>query len=283
MVFLPHFANPVLCFSLLGLGLALGGLSGLLGIGGGLLLLPALLYGLPLLTHQPPYPFVVVTVLAAWQGLLGTLFGLVVHSKRGNWHPQAVKLALPGALLGAYGGAWLTGCFSERALTATMAVILAWTLGRTLWQLNQQRQKLKSHPDVSLLQAMVERPALGPWAQVILLFASWLIGSVAGVLGIGGAILLLPVLTDVLKLPLRQAIGSSSYVVAAICLASVVGKGLGGVGLPPHSLWLLSGACAGGLIGARFQPFFSDGGLKRVYLALVGVALLKTLSTFLPH
>jgi len=65
------------------------------------------------------------------------------------------------------------------------------------------------------------------------------IGFISGLLGIGGGILMVPVMVVVLKFPIRHAVGTSTPIIlltAAGGLLSYIINGLGVAGLPPYSL-----------------------------------------------
>jgi uncharacterized membrane protein YfcA len=78
-----------------------------------------------------------------------------------------------------------------------------------------------------------------------------LIGGMAGLVGAGGAFLLMPVLTGLLRIPLRVAIGTSLAITTISAFMGFVGK-LVTAQIP---LWpalvVLSGALVGAWVGAR--------------------------------
>ena len=84
------------------LGLIAGALAGLLGIGGGVILVPAMVFLLAVDQHTAQGVSLVVIVPTA-------IVGALTHSRRGNVLPQlAVSLGL-AAVIGALLGSWVSG------------------------------------------------------------------------------------------------------------------------------------------------------------------------------
>jgi hypothetical protein len=104
-----------------GIGFIVGFLSGLLGIGGGFLLLPALLYVVGVSTR-----FAVGTSLM--QTFAISVFGASSHFFSGNVDPILVLLLLAGSLAGAQAGAAMTArinCASIRKYFGVIVLIAA--------------------------------------------------------------------------------------------------------------------------------------------------------------
>ncbi len=87
---------------LLGIGLAAGVLSGMFGIGGGIIIIPALLYILKLKPVQA-----IATSLAALIPPVG-LLGAYEYYRKGDIHLQAAALIAAGIFVGAFFGAKIT-------------------------------------------------------------------------------------------------------------------------------------------------------------------------------
>jgi uncharacterized membrane protein YfcA len=110
------------------LGLAMGFLSGLLGIGGGVALMPVLLYG-----------FGMRVKMAAGTGVLVLLVTCVVgtfaHALAGHVHLGMATMLLVGSTLGAQVGATLTARLSGQTLRGYFAYLVLATVGAVLWGL----------------------------------------------------------------------------------------------------------------------------------------------------
>jgi len=87
--------------------------------------------------------------------------------------------------------------------------------------------------------------------------ASFLAGNVSGLLGVGGGIIKVPIMTLVMGIPLRAAIGTSNFMIGITAATSAVIYYQHGYVDPsiaiPTALGVLIGAQAGTRIGSRVQ------------------------------
>ncbi len=213
------------------LGLAAGLLAGLLGIGGGLLIVPALALSLPLLGMLPPQealPTAVATSLASI--LITAPASAAAHARRGAVAWPAVFALAPGLALGAAAAGAAGGSLPVRAL----ALIVAGFFAYAAWRLGRERA-----------------------ARAIGLASGWLlpaglgIGALSAMVGIGGGTLVVPLLLR-LGLGIHRAIGTA----AACGLAIAVGGTLGwGVGARGEAVLWWEGALLIGLSSALAAPF----------------------------
>src|SRR5262245_993088 len=100
-IYLPIAEMSANLFLLLGVGGAVGFLSGILGVGGGFLLTPLLiLIGIP-----PP----VAVGTQAPQILASSFSGMLAHMRRGNVDVRMGAVLVVGGLVGSVLGVWLFG------------------------------------------------------------------------------------------------------------------------------------------------------------------------------
>ncbi|MEB3206378.1 MAG: sulfite exporter TauE/SafE family protein, partial [Vampirovibrionales bacterium] len=229
------------------LGLAVGLLSGLLGIGGGMILIPALM-----VCFSRQYTLAQLTGFAALQTLAAGLSGSFVHWRAGNlsW-PFVLWIAL-FAIPGAYLGGWLTAWIPEIGLLVMLIMMQGLNL-ILFW-----RRK----PDTTLALADAPFWPIVPSVQKWLAPSSFIIGVIAGLFGIGGAVFMVPLLHDRLHVCLRKAIGIGSGLVLMTAVATVTSKIQSGqVALMPALMLAFSGLL-GAWIGARLSRVASAGLLK---------------------
>jgi uncharacterized membrane protein YfcA len=100
------------------IGLAAGILSGLFGIGGGILIVPSLV-----LFAKLPIKTATGTSLGALLLPVG-LLGALAYYKAGHVDVRAAALIVPGLFFGAYGGAKLNGMVSASVVQRLFAVFL---------------------------------------------------------------------------------------------------------------------------------------------------------------
>jgi uncharacterized membrane protein YfcA len=229
--------------AILGL-LAAGGLAGVLsalfGIGGGIVLVPVLHYLLG-------FGWVEATQLSLVAIMVQSPTGVWQHARRGavDW-----KVALPLALAG------LVGVFLGAALQPHLATAWLKVLFAALMLLAALRLALpKAH-----LEPSAAARRLGPVGLSALgLFA----GVIAKLLGIGGGLVTVPVLT-LTGLPVHLAVGSSLVPVftnAAVASSQAFAQGLDWLPAVPLAL----GALAGVPFGARMAHAMKEQGLRRVF------------------
>jgi len=100
------------------IGLAVGVLSGIIGIGGGILIIPILVYGFHMSQHKAQG-----TSLGALLAPIG-LLAFIEYYKAGNVDVRAALLIAFGFLVGGYfGGRWAQ-FFTEATLRRSFAVML---------------------------------------------------------------------------------------------------------------------------------------------------------------
>lgn len=226
------------------LGTAIGLLLGLLGGGGSILTVPALVY----LVGQPPQ-IAVTTSLA----IVGTnsAVGAVFHSKQGtlNWN---VALLFGGVGMGmAYLSAGLSESLSQTTLliafASLMLVVGLLMLFRAPPQ-NQQDEEIR-------------------WSAVI---ASGIgVGILTGFLGVGGGFLIVPALVMLLGLPIQQAVGTSLVIIAMNSIAGLVGH-LGQDALDIQLTLIFVAAGVGGtFLGAKFGKHLQGNRLRQSFAIFV--------------
>jgi len=201
------------------LGAVVGFFAGLLGIGGGLIIVPVLIYLLPLLgiSAELAFPMALATSLASI--IFTSSSAALAHHKNGNipW-PIAKKLVITVAI-GAILGAVIAGMLSLKALTvifASAVLILAIYM---------------------FLSIKVERTAALPTNWVLQLIGLFT-GVLASLMGIAGGAILVPILMYY-SLSIRQAIGvatASGIVVALFGALGYVVIGFGQNDLPSWSI-----------------------------------------------
>jgi uncharacterized membrane protein YfcA len=124
---LPRVSALVIAY----VGLFVGFFSGLLGIGGGIVLIPIILYGFGFPFHHASGTGVTVTLL---MGVVGTL----VHSLAGHVHLGLAMLLLVGSGISAQLGAIATSRLSARTLRKGLVALIALTMTMIVWDLRRK-------------------------------------------------------------------------------------------------------------------------------------------------
>ncbi|WP_289118146.1 sulfite exporter TauE/SafE family protein [Idiomarina sp.] len=211
----------------LGGGTVAGLLAGMLGIGGGLVIVPLLIYLLPIIGVPPELvvPSAIATSLATV--CMTTASASRSHAKHGLMEKFWLVRVLPGLSIGAMTGAYLVTVIDPDWLKRIFSIVLIALAARMVLP-----QKT-GEPMTSVSKRLV---ALG----------SYIIGTISGLVGIGGGALTVPFLTK-MRLPVRQAIAISSLGSFIIGCSSVVmfiangwlsGKATGAFGLIHIPAWI---------------------------------------------
>lgn len=262
---------------LLVVGAAAGTLAGLLGVGGGIVIVPVLYWlteiGLLQVGPDVAMHFAVATSLATI--IPTSISSARAHHKKGSIDLELFRAWAPWMVLGALIGGGLATQFEASVLSGIFGVI---ALIVVLNMLNPKPFTLAASPPAGF----VTRAAIaGP------------IGAFSAMMGIGGGTLSVPALT-LLSFPVHRAVGTAALFGLMIAVPGVLGYALAGqdiAGLLPYSLGYINIPAAIIISAATF--FFAPAGVKiahklnapRLRLAFaifLGISAVKMLSkTFL--
>jgi hypothetical protein len=233
-------------------GFVAGAVSGAFGVGGAILTTPATQVVLgqpPLVAVGTPLPAVLPTALS----------GMQAYRRAGQLDFRAVRwAALPGAA-GAAAGAALTGVIDAHILLLATAALIAWQAIRV------GRGAGARDPDQP--EARPSRGALAATGVVA--------GLASGLLGIGGGVVLVPVMTGVLHMPLKRVLGTSLVIIAVMVVpGTIVHAALGHINWAV-CLWLSIGSIPGAIVGSRWTVRVKERTLRlavAVLLSAVSIA-----------
>lgn len=243
-----------------GLGAISGFLSGLLGIGGGIIMAPLLLYTPPFfgLEHLSMKCVAGLTII---QGLISCLSGAVIHKKM-HFVSNQLSFVMGSAIFifAAIGGAG-SKFISNDSLLFIFACLSMSAAFCMLLPIPHDSEK----PDVTLLKFNYFR-ALTTASGV---------GFFGGLVGQGGSFILIPLMTTYVKIPTRIAIGSNLAIVLLSSFAGFIGKSLTGqiewLLAIPIVLTVVPAAALGGLISCRVSTTC----LRRLLAGLIAAASLR--------
>lgn len=219
-----------------------GTLSGLFGVGGGIVMTPGLqvlLGARPIVALATPLAVIVPTALA----------GMLTYRKAGEVDMRAAGWMIATGLFGAVAGATLTEVVPTHLLLVVTAVLLGWQSIGILR--GTRRQAAAAGRDASA----ANYAAVGLAA-----------GLVSGLLGIGGGIVMVPLLAGWLGMPLKRALGTSLAAIVALAVpGTLVHAGLGNIDWP-----LAAAVAVGAVPGARLGATLALGTRERTLRLLVG-------------
>ncbi len=199
---------------LLALGTVVGFLAGLLGIGGGMMMVPAMTL---ILTQRGVESGLAVKMAIATS--MATILFTSLSSVRAHHQLGAVRWPIARAMApGIVVGGLLAGAGAFAVLKGQgLALLFAAFIGYTALQMMLDK---KPRPG---------RALPGPWGQAGVGAG---VGFISGLLGAGGAFLSVPFMTWC-NVPPRHAVGTSAALGFPIALASTAGYLIAGRGLAP--------------------------------------------------
>jgi uncharacterized membrane protein YfcA len=244
----------VLIEAILGIlsGFVAGVMGGAFGVGGAIITTPAvqvLLGAKPIVAVGTPLPVILPT----------TLSGMQAYRKAGQIDHRAVRWAAPPGAVGAAAGAYLTKFVDARILLLVTAGLIGWQAIR-----------------VGSGKSVVEVPGqpVRPSARAFFLMGL-VAGFFSGLLGIGGGVIMVPIMAGMLKMPLKRALGTSLVVIAFMVIPGTVVHALLRHIDWPIFLWLTLGVIPGAGVGSRWTIRTQERTLRTVvgtFLLLVSVA-----------
>lgn len=244
-----------LALLVLALGLLGGIASGVLGVGGGIVMAPALLYVPPLL-GAGAFSVKEVTGLTIAQGLLACLSGTLGHGRRGCVSRKLVLTMGPAVLAGALAGAALSSLVAGRVLMLLLAT-LAGAAAALMWL---------RRPDAEEEGGSLNAPLAALLALSV--------GFLGGMVGQGGSFLLVPLMLHVLKVPTRVAIGSNLALVLLSSAAGLAGK-LATAQVPLLAAGMLGiGTVPGAQVGSFLSHRVPARALRTALGVVVGISAL---------
>lgn len=240
------------------LGLVTGLVSGLLGIGGGILMAPLLLYVPPLLGFEL-LEMRTVAGLTIVQGLAASVSGAIGH-RRYRSNRLATYMGVSIFIAALIGGASAKLVPNEvlMAIFGSLAGIAALLMLRPV--------RLESEQPVVADLVFSRRRAVA---------SAVFVGLLGGMVGQGGAFILIPLMTAFIHVPTRIALGSNLMIVLLSTIAAFIGKAVTG-----QIEWLLALALALAVVpatqlGSRWSHGVPVAKLRRWLTVIIALAAVR--------
>ena len=210
---------PLLAIAI-GAGIFGGILAGLLGVGGGIVIVPALYLALSSAGMEPAVTMQVAVGTSLATIVFTSLSSGYGHYRRGAIDMDLLRLWAPSLLVGVIAGALLGGYVSGYILIAVFAIVAALVAIDMIFRRTKEGPEPKSF-------------SKGVWAGL-----GTITGALSAMMGIGGGTIGVPLL-NFLGYDIRRAVGTSAAIGFVIGLPGAIVyalAGLGVEGLPPFSV-----------------------------------------------
>lgn len=251
------------------LGVFVGTLAGLLGIGGGLIIVPVLLFLLPLYLHidiSLAVPMAIASSLASI--ILTGLSSTLAHYKLGNLSHRIALWCSLGVLAGAALGSQIVVTIAAQKVTAIFAILVLVIAAQLVFG-----------------KAVQSKQDIAPWILIVIGFVT---GTVSAFMGIGGGAILVPALiwfrVDI-KIAIGCAafcglviglIGTTSFIVNGFAMQSLPDGALGFVYLPATAGIVITSVFTARL-GAKISHRLNTRVLKQIFAGFLVIVSLRML------
>lgn len=255
-----------------------GGLIGsTLGIGGGIFIVPMLTVLASLPIH--------VAIASSLVSIVATsTTAAATYVKSGFANIRLGILLEAATLVGAIGCAFLAAYLSSRVLGILFAALLFFVgsdmmVGRLGMQeevLSEEGTKAPSNASSRIsLHGSYYDPSLnrvvsyGVTRLPYGLGAGLLAGGLSGLLGIGGGVIQVPAMNRLMQMPIKAAIGTSSFIMGITALGGVLVYCLNGYVYPVTVAPVVIGAFLGAQLGSRLAPKAKGIVLRRLFAVII--------------
>jgi uncharacterized membrane protein YfcA len=219
-LYLPIAELSVNIFIILGMGAAVGFLSGMFGVGGGFLITPLLIF-----YNIPP---AIAVATGANQVIASSISGAITHFRRGSLDLRLGTVLLVGGLLGATGGIWIFQILRrigqlDLIISLLYVVLLTSVGGLMMWEsLNAMRRARLNQ------QVTVNRGGQHGWVHrlpfkmrfkkskiylsvIPIIGLGFGVGVLTSIMGVGGGFIMVPAMIYLLRIPTNVVVGTSLF------------------------------------------------------------------------
>jgi uncharacterized membrane protein YfcA len=200
------------------IGIVVGAFGTLIGAAGGFLLVPILLFLYP---HEPPATITSITLTVAF---FNSLSGSIAYGRlrRIDYHSGLLFLlaSIPGAVIGASITTFLSRGIFQIIFGATLLLVAAYLL-----VCPQTKYRVDSFPPrYAARQIIDKRGNVFHYSFNLVqgMAIAFGVGLMSGLLGIGGGIIHVPALTQLLTFPTHIATATSHFMLVFTTLTAVV-------------------------------------------------------------
>jgi len=242
------------------LGALVGVSLGMLGAGGSILAVPALILFVGLTPHEATSTSLIVVGITAAAAALG-------HRRRGTIDVRVALRFAAAGVIGSLMGSFASAGTSERALALAFAGVMV-VAAAAMWP--------RTRDGATATADQPHKAPTHPLRRTIT--AGMVVGLLTGFFGIGGGFLAVPALTYALGMDITTAIGTSLVVIAINAAVALAPRLAGGTIEVSITAYFVVGGLLGGFLGTRWAHTIAPRRLKQIFACVVFVTAVALFS-----
>jgi len=250
------------------IGFFAGIIGGLLGVGGSIIVIPAMIIYLRGTAGFTGSDYHLIFAVAMISNFFVSMASVVFHGKANAIVKPAVKWLIPSAVVFTLIGVWvsnkpLLAGDNGKYLAITLGFFLFYVAGYNFWRLKKENHEKALPPEKINIPGSI--------------YSGSIMGLVAGALGIGGGTICVPMQQFLLKMPLKNAIANSAATIVPLAFFGAIYKNATlfdkhGVTLASALLLAVSivpTAVVGSFLGAKLVHLMSPVTLRIIFICFM--------------
>jgi uncharacterized protein len=230
-IYLPIAELSVNIFIILGMGAAVGFLSGMFGVGGGFLITPLLIF-----YNVPP---AIAVATGANQVVASSISGAITHFRRGSLDFKLGGVLLAGGLAGATLGIWIFQALKKLGqldlIISILYVLLLTTVGAMMmWESVNAIRRARNNETLTVNRSgqhnWVHRLPFKMRFKKSKIYLSVIpvaalgfgVGILTAVMGVGGGFIMVPAMIYLLRIPTSVVVGTSLFQIIFVSTYSTI-------------------------------------------------------------
>lgn len=239
----------------------LGGfMSGLLGLGGAVVLIPLMLT-IPPILGVGDLSMKTVSGLSMIQVLFSSLSGLIIHKKNKFIHFESLLFIGIPMGISAFWGSYVSKYVNNLFLMYVFVILV--TVAFFMLALDKKFKKT----DTILNEIRINKP--------LSIFAGFITGMFSGMIGVGGGFVLIPFMAYILKIPFKATIGTSLGIIFIGAIAGSIGKIISFQVDFALVLPVIIGSLLAAQFGARVNKKTPPDRLRHILMAVVILSIIQ--------
>lgn len=232
-----------------------GFISGLVGIGGAIIIYPAILLLPPLFGAHAYSPYI-ASGLTSSQVFFSTLSGSLKARKKAEFSSQLIIYMGGGMIIGSMLGAFLANLFDTTFVNITYIIIASLAL-------------------ILMFIKVESRSGEPAFNKPLLVIIGLFVGIISGIVGAGGAFIIIPILLVLFKLPMNTVVANSIVIAFISSIGAFIIKLIQGFVPFEDALFLVIGSILFAPLGLKLSKKIPNFIQKWIISILIIVAIIQ--------